>query len=318
MQPWQIAIIAVASFLALSVIIFFALSYIIYHILLVRPNKKKWARECSAPELEEPAEMFRVGGEWGNANADKKIEVDIVNQGYHLFGEYFDFGYDKAVIILGGRMESCLYGYYFAQPYPKMGFNVLVIDSRAHGLSDGKVSSVGQREWVDVLAWGAMLHDKFGVKSIWCHGICIGSSTALFALSNQACPDYFKGMIAEGMYDAFYTTFKNHMIEQRRPIFPFLQICMLYIRLFSRVDVVNDGPKKRIKQMQKPILFLHSRTDTFSTPDQVERLYADCPAKQKKLVWFEQSFHSRIRINYVEEYDDAIVQFIAECEMVEV
>ena len=88
---------------------------------------------------------------------------------------------------------------------------------------------------------------------------------------------------------------------------------MLWIRLFSGADVVFDGPFKRIGALQKPILFLYSREDTYSTPDQAEYLYAHCHAP-KKLVWFDHGAHSRIRINDTEAYDAVVADFLAKLQ----
>ncbi len=311
MEPWVIVLICVAAFLGLGVVTTFILSSIIYRVLLVRTNNKKWDRNCSAPNEAEPAEMHRIGAVWAEEHAENKKEVELTNEGLRLYGEYYDLGFDKAVIIVGGRMESLTYGYYFAKPFCDSGYNILVIDNRAHGLSDGRYNCLGYKEYSDLLAWARLLHDEHSVKSVIYHGICIGSSTALFALTAPNCPEYVDGMIAEGMYDTFYHSFKYHMTDQGRPLFPFLWETMVFIRIFSHANVVTDGPKKRIKLLKKPILFLHSRADKYSKPEQAEYLFANCNAK-KRLVWVDDSAHSRIRINHTEKYDGAIKEFLAE------
>ncbi len=311
MELWEIILICLAAALGLGIIMTFVISYIIYRVLLVRTSDKKWDRNCSAPEEAEPVEMHRIGAIWAAEHAANKKELELTNEGFRLYGEYYDLGYDKAVIIVGGRMESLTYGYYFAKPFCESGYNILVIDNRAHGLSDGRYNCLGHREYSDLLAWAKLLHDEQAISSVVFHGICIGSSTALFALADKNCPDYIDGMVAEGMYDTFFNSFKYHMIDQGRPIFPFLWETMLFIRIFSHANVMTDGPKKRIKLLKKPILFLHSRTDKYSKPEQAEYLFANCDAK-KRLVWFDDCAHSRIRINHTDKYDNAIKDFLAE------
>ena len=58
--------------------------------------------------------MYRLGSEWAEKNAEYKNEVHIVNNGLNLYGEYYDLGYERAVMVLSGRTESLRYGYYFA------------------------------------------------------------------------------------------------------------------------------------------------------------------------------------------------------------
>lgn len=289
----------------------FVLSSVIYSAVLVRTNPAKWSREISMPEDRELSLIYADGREWVKDKKEFMTEVSIENDGLKLVGEYYDFGAKNAVIIIPGRMEGLRYSYHFAVPYHKAGYNVLVIDNRSHGLSGGRVNSLGYREYRDVLKWANLLHDQFGNEKIVIHGICIGSSTALFAATDEKCPDYIKGIVADGMYGRFFDSFRFHMKERTPVTFPFLWIVMLYIRIFSGADVVNDGPFKRIKKMKKPILFIHSLEDTYSLPEKLKELYADCPSENKKVVWFDHGAHSRVRLNSPDKYDCAIAEFLS-------
>ena len=73
--------------------------------------------------------------------------------GLKLIAEYYDFGFDKTAIIMPGRRECLIYSYFYAFPYKDAGVNVLVIDQRAHGLSEGKYSTCGIFEAKDVIDW---------------------------------------------------------------------------------------------------------------------------------------------------------------------
>ena len=307
---WWIVIAAGAAFLLFGVLPYFVMAGFLYTVLLVRTKPEKWGRECSMPDDEEIVRMFDEGLAWAERWQAHKTEVRIRNDGFGLCGEYFDFGHDKAVLIVAGRMESLLYSYYFAEPYRAAGCNVLVIDNRAHGLSDGKINSLGFKEYRDLLAWGRLLHEK-GNRKIVIHGICIGSSAGLFALTAAGCPDYFAGLVAEGMYANFYESFRNHMIEQHHPNFPFTPLVMMYIRLISGADVVHDGPLKRIGRLDKPLLMLHSREDIYSTPDRAQAVFDACGAEEKRLEWFDRGAHSHIRINNTARYDQCIIDFLS-------
>ena len=252
--------------------------------------------------------MFDIGIEWEKQYHSYKVPVEVVSDGLKLVGEYFDFGSDTSVIIIAGRMESLLYSYYFAEPYRRLGYNILVIDNRAHGLSEGKYLSLGAKEYRDILRWGELLHDRFHQKSIVIHGICIGSCVGLFALCSRDCPDYFKAMAAEGMFTTFKDSFVNHLIDGHHPVQPATFLVTLYIRIFAGADVVHDGPLYRIDQLKKPILFLHSKEDVFSLPSEVQQVYDRCTS-EKKLVWFEKGAHSRVRINATQRYDETVIDF---------
>ena len=89
---------------------------------------------------------------WNLLLASVSLAALFIN-GLKLVGEWFDYGFDKTVIILPGRRETLVYSYYYAQPYKELGINVLVIDQRAHGLSEGTYSTCGIKEADDVKLW---------------------------------------------------------------------------------------------------------------------------------------------------------------------
>lgn len=283
----------------------------VYMDQLVRTSPEKWGRSCSFPDDEEQVEMWNKGIEWMEENRRCITELEIENDGLRLFGQYFDFGKERCVIILPGRCESLVYSYYFASPYQKAGFNVLVIDTRCHGKSDGKYNTVGVKESEDVLAWAELMHDKLNNEEIYFHGICIGTSAALFALRADRAPEYLKGFVTEGCYVSFSETFKRHMMALNRPCFPVLQFAMLQIYFHTGTNVYRDKPISAIKKIRPDcrVLFLYGENDIFSIPEKSRKLFNACVSEDKKLVWFEKGGHSHLRINNTEKYDQAIMDF---------
>lgn len=282
----------------------------VYMTQLVKTEPSKWGRECSAPENEEQIAMWNEGIEWAKENEEYKKEVMIENDGLKLYGEYYDFGYDRVAIILPGRCECLMYSYYFASPYKEGGCNVLVIDSRCHGKSDGKYSTIGAKESEDVLKWIKFLQENFTVKEVYFHGVCIGSAAGIYAMENPACPDIVKGMVTEGCFTNFRETFKQHMIVDNRPLFPVLDLVMWNIKKYTGVDVIKQSPINSMKNMNKRMLFLFGEKDVFSIPPKSKQLFEVCASEDKKLVWFDKGGHSHLRINNKEKYDREVVEFL--------
>lgn len=306
---YKILTLLVFLFLFFVVLPDILIAIILYLKLMVRTSKKKWTRECSEVKDKEQVAMFEAGLEWEKDYEPYRHDVSVTNDGYSLYGEYFDYGFDKAVIIISGRSEGCRYSYYYAKPYRDAGYNVLVIDNRCHGLSGGKLLTFGLKEYTDILTWGKLLNEQYGVKNIVLHGICIGAATALYALVSDNAPSYFGGMIADGMYTTYYDSFKNHIVDRKHKTFPVLQEVFFLIKTISKVDAIHYGPVYCIDKLTKPVLFIHSKKDRFSLPEEMEVLYEKCTAP-KKLVWFEEGAHSHIRIRNEEAYDRAISDFV--------
>lgn len=311
MQIWLIILLAVIGGGVLFYLFtWFLIPLIVYRVLLVRTKPDKWTRKCTMEEDPEQLEMYRQAEEWIAQNEDKMTPVHIKNDGFNLYGEYVNFGFDKAVMIIPGRTEACRYSYYYAEPYKRAGYNVLVIDNRCHGLSEGKYNTLGLKEYSDIIAWSKMLHDEYGNKTVVLHGVCIGSATALYALISPQRLDYMVGMVAEGMYTNFRETTKNHMQEKKQMIYPYLDIIMLYFRIATKQNAIKYGPIKVIKNLKTPILFIYSKQDNYSRPDKAQLLYDACGSPDKRIAWFEKGRHSRVRINDQEGYDKSVLDFL--------
>lgn len=312
LEPWVIVLIVIGALLLILSFIYvppFFIALKVYKKELTRPTKEKWGRECSAPDNVEQLQMHNEGLAWAEPYKENIKEIQIVNDGLKLYGEFFDFGFKKTAILLQGRTESLLYCYYYAKPYKEAGFNIIVIDSRAHGNSDGMYNCVGLKEYKDVIKWAELAHNELGQEEIIIHGICIGASTALYA--SYFGPNYIKATITDGMYVNFYETFKNHMIVDKRPIFPFLSEIAFIMKMKTHVNI-KKGPINIIDKFEKPILFLYSKEDKFSLPAKSEILFEKCKSNGKKIVWFDHGAHSHIRINNMEKYDNSITDFIKE------
>lgn len=310
MNAIQIIAVCLLAIAAFTVWSFFAVARILFNIHLNRTTKSKWGRQCSADEPIQ-CSMYDSALEYRKSLTNIQ-EMELTNEGYRLYGEYTDLGYDKAVIIVPGRTEALYYGYYFAKVYADNGYNILTIDQRAHGKSDGKYNSIGFKEHKDVLAWGKLLNENYGIKKIWLHGICIGSSCSLFALTDKNCPDYFIGMTAEGMYPNFYESFKNHMIALKKPVSPYLQLVERLVN--KKIGItMKYGPINVIGKLKKPLLMLHSKEDLYSLPETAQVLYDLC-GSEKDIVWFEHGAHSQLRYTDTIKYDEAVSRFIDRVE----
>ena len=283
----------------------------VYFDQLVRETPKKWGRVCSAPGHAEQQPMWDAGLRFGEENRAACTEVCVTqSDGVRLFGEFYDFGADRCVIILPGRCESLCYSYYFAPPYKAAGYNVLVIDSRAHGKSGGKYNTLGRLESEDVLLWMNHMRTEYRQRLFVLHAVCVGCNTALLAAVRSDCPPSLAGIVAEGCYVSFRETFRRHMLYIHKPTFPVLDLCMRNIRHYAGTNVRKIAPIRLVRRLDVPILYLFGRQDAFSVPPMSQKLFDATKTTHKELVWFENGSHSHLRLHNTAQYDRAILTFL--------
>ena len=316
MTPVQIVllIIAIVLFIALSGLIFmwiyvWGIAKKQYSEMFIRVDQEKWARGNSCPENEEHSVMFNYGMDWGKENAAYKEDIEITSKdGLKLRGEYFNYGYDRSVLILAGRAETVLYCYYFADLFQKAGCNVIVVDPRACGLSEGKYTTAGIKEGEDAALWIDHIHKKYGIEKFFIHGICVGSAEAIYVAAGHQ--PYLKGIILEGPYSAFYKVLLMRTRNHGKPTFPVcLQMAILYKKL-AGVNVFKHKPIEEIRKVDVPALFLCGKEDKSNSPADFTKIYDACASSKKKFVWFEHGAHSHLRIVNKDKYDSEVIEFI--------
>lgn len=316
MPWWAIVLIVVGSLLVLgllvSVVLTFIVAYIVYSKTLMRGKSGTWGREhCSEPGCIPLETMWVRGLEWQKKNASFIKELTIISKdGLKLVGEWFDYGFDKTVIILPGRRETLVYSYYYANPYKESGVNVLVIDQRAHGLSEGKYSTGGIKEAEDVSLWMKYMHDELGQKEIIIHGICVGTCCTSILVAKYKT-DYLKAIILDSMFITYKEIYKNHYLESGHKLFPVYYQIWMWFNFFTKCNIEDSRPDKYMPKIDLPVLFIWGTKDVYCLPEKSKILYDLCASKEKEIQWFDGAEHSRVRLFDENRYDSLISDFLA-------
>ena len=316
MPWWAIVLIVVGALLVLglivSTVLTFIIAYIVYSKTLMRGKSGTWGREhCSEPGCVALETMWVRGLEWQKKNVSFTKELTIQSKdGLKLVAEWFDYGFDKTVIILPGRRETLVYSYFYANPYKEAGVNVLVIDQRAHGLSEGKYSTGGIKEAEDVSLWMKYMHDELGQKEIYIHGICVGTCCTSIVVSKYKT-DYLKAVILDSMFITYKEIYKNHYLESGHKLFPVYYQIWFWFKFFTKCNIEDSRPDKYMKDFDLPVLFMWGTKDVYCLPEKSQILYDLCASKNKEIAWFEGAEHSRVRLFDENRYDAIVKDFLA-------
>ncbi|MCL2324847.1 MAG: lysophospholipase [Actinomycetia bacterium] len=303
------------------IVCFLAASYLIMNLAaapavflntMYRNPKKTRTRACSDTRDEDQKRMFAEGIAWSQRYRDKTVQLSIVDDGLNLYGEYLDLGFERCAIILQGRTESLLYSYYFADVYARCGYNILVIDPRAHGLSDGSYHTAGIRESDDLVAWIQLINARWQISDFTLHGVCVGAATALYAYVKlkEEGSDLIKRIVTDGLFISNYEMYKRNFRIYKQPPFPALHLTFLLAFLLAKVRMFRETPLSTMGDIDIPILFIWSEQDIFCVRQKNEQLFAACASDHKELCFFPEGRHSHVRSAQEVEYDKVIASFL--------
>ncbi len=310
---WQWITVIVVLFVAFVLPFLISIIFIpplIFDVVHKRNKPTKWSREIPSSRNPGILEMWQESLRFRETHKDKESEIEATTaDGYHLKGLYHDFGGDTAVVILGGRPETCIYALFYAYPYAEKGVNVCTFDPRGHGLSDGVYSGCGYAEVEDYLAFIKELIAK-GNKRIIIHGICVGSCAAAFLGAREDLPPELKGIIFDGVFIHYYETLKRRIKKNKGLLYPTLWIFRHRIKKLYGFDCLKVGPITELPKLKLPCLMMASKEDIFSLPKNTELLYEVNGSPNKKLEWFEHGPHSHLRRVDTKHYDTCVKEFI--------
>ncbi|MCR5348578.1 MAG: hypothetical protein K6E59_03105 [Bacilli bacterium] len=298
-------LIAVPGIISLTII-----PHVVFNAISKRTKPDKWSREHPSSPNPGVIEMWGESLAFRKLYGDKESEIETVTEdGLTIKGLYYDFGSPTAVIILGGRPETCIYSLYYAEPYAKKGINVCVFDPRAHGLSDGIYSGCGYAETKDLAAIVKVLEGK-GIKNILYHGICVGSAAMMLSATEENRLPLLKGIFTDGLYIDYYETLKKRIRKNKGPTYPTVWIFREKIKRLYGVDCSKVGPLSEIGKLNIPSMMVASKEDIFSLPEKTQLLFDTNGSPKKKLEWFPQGFHSHLRRIDKTHYDACVDEFI--------
>ena len=191
--------------------------------------------------------------------------------------------------------------------------NVLLIDERMHGQSQGKYLTFGLMERYDVQSWAYELARTLGPdQPIYLDGVSMGASTVLWALGLEL-PGNVKGAIA----DCGYTSARDILAWQLKtllhlPAWPILPFTALFARLLAGVNLYSCHSRKALERNTRPVLVAHGRADSFvpfSMGEENAR-YARC----ERPVFAPGAGHGLSYFYARDEYLRAIEDLFAACE----
>ena len=185
--------------------------------------------------------------------------------GLKLSGRYYHIK-DGAPLDIGfhGYRSSCLTDFSGGSELSfNLQHNVLLIDERAHGKSEGSTIAFGIKERWDVLSWVDYALERFGKDTeIILYGVSMGAATVLMA-SELELPENVKGIIADCPYSSPKAIIRKVAGQMDIPtwlVWPFVKIGA---KVYGGFDIDETDAARAIKNAKIPILIIHGEADGY-------------------------------------------------------
>ena len=191
------------------------------------------------------------------------------------------------------------------------GYNVLLIDQRAHGQSGGRCLTLGVKERRDCLAWIRYVIDRCGADTrIVLYGISMGAATVMMA-AGLPLPENVKGIVADCGYTSPADILKHVMRRMNLSVRWLYPLLRLGARLFGGFDPNAASAADAMARCTVPVCFIHGEDDDFVPCDMSRENFRRCAAQNKRLLTIPHAGHGLSCLVDRARYTGEVTDFLA-------
>jgi pimeloyl-ACP methyl ester carboxylesterase len=213
-----------------------------------------------------------------------------------------------ALLLCHGYFKSLAEPFELACELNRVGYQVLLIDFRACGLSDGRFTTLGHREVLDVLGAVDYLRLRLGELPIGVLGISMGAVAAIMAATE--CP-HIKALVVDSPYAELESVIGKKLAD-------YLHLPLLVPLGWASISFgewISQGNVAAIRAVDyvgrlgpRPLLFIHGELDDYVPSDHPQRLL-DAANEPKELWLVPGSGHAMARLDHPQEYVQRVQAF---------
>ncbi len=203
----------------------------------------------------------------------------------------------------GGKKSSMLPE---AAYFRKMGYNILLVDFRAHGNSQGNTCTIGYKEAEDVKLAYDWLKNK-GEQNITLYGISLGAATITKAINDY--PIKPSRLILEMPFGTLTNAVEGRVKMMGLPAQPISTLLTFWGGTLHGFWAFNLSPETYAKKITCPVLLQRGTNDPRVTAEETNMIYHHI-SSPKKLVLYENSGHESLYKKEPQKWEAEVKTFL--------
>lgn len=218
---------------------------------------------------------------------------------------------NKTIICVHGyKAKDGLYDFGMSAKFlNSLGYNLLFVDNRAHGLSQGKYIGFGVLDSVDVNSWVDYLVTNMNQETIILYGMSMGAATVMNAQNNKVKAIIADCGFASGYDEVVYQIKKMYHL----PPFPIIPISNVLLKLLAHYSLKEKEAYKSIKNYKNNLLIIHGGKDHFVPTSDAYKIF-DNATCHKKILIVPGASHAKSYLKDTELYEQTIKEFLDEID----
>ncbi len=284
----------IVAYLLLAVILLVILAMLYYLavgalLFKIGFSKRSIVEKGLKKNLDKKLKEYKIDLCWWEKQKPKEVNIESFD-GFNLVGYFLPANSDKVVLVVHGFAESHWQMQKYAEYFHQKNFNVLAVDNRAHGKSEGGNIGFGFLEGRDIVKWVEFINKKIPNAKIILFGLSMGGTAVCFASGTHELKN-----VQAVISDCAFANASNqidHILKKYKLSLKILKKHLYsYAKRLYGLDVMQIDATRCVKDTKVPILFIHGLADEFVLPENLEVLYNSTPQNLRDKYLVEEAEH---------------------------
>ena len=237
----------------------------------------------------------------------EKINISSFDN-LNLCAFYKNNGSQKLALVVHGYGGNHFDVYMQCMMFENKGFDILAVDLRAHGESEGDMLTMGFLEHKDLIDWINKMKEINNYE-ILLYGISMGASSICMALGVSSIKN-IKCAIEDCGFDNANREFSYVFSKSKLKCRWIYKIFYSYVKRVKKIDLKKVDVIEKLKKSNIPLLLIHGGKDNFVPTEMVYNLYDAVKDKNSKLFIVKDASHGDAFENNPTLYRQEVYNFI--------